>query len=108
MTKLTAFLQSQSEDNDEDEDADDLTLMGAPDPEQYKSKSGGILDTLADMQGKAEAQQAAEQKAEATAKFNYDMLAMSLKDQMKNFYSELDDQKKTKAEATEIKSSSEG
>merc|ERR1719355_403671 len=103
MTKLTAFLQSQSEDNDEDEDADDLALMGAPDPDAYKSKSGGILDTLADMQEKAEAQQSSLQKAEMKEKFNYDMLKQSLTDKITNQQQDLDDQKKAKAEAEETK-----
>merc|ERR1719161_1098241 len=108
LATLSAFLQSQSEDGDSDEDEDDLALTGAPDPEAYKSKSGGIIDTLADMQEKAEAQQSALQKEEMKSKFNYDMLKQSLVDKIENEQKELADQKKAKAEATEVKANAAG
>merc|ERR1719161_2970808 len=108
LATLSAFLQSQSEDSDGDEDEDDLALTGAPDPEAYKSKSGGILDTLADMQEKAEAQQSALQKEEMKSKFNYDMLKQSITDKLSNQEQELADIKKAKAEAQETKATAEG
>eukprot|EP00746_Dinoflagellata_sp_MGD_P162347 gnl/MRDRNA2_/MRDRNA2_89871_c0_seq1.p1 gnl/MRDRNA2_/MRDRNA2_89871_c0~~gnl/MRDRNA2_/MRDRNA2_89871_c0_seq1.p1 ORF type:complete len:726 (+),score=241.67 gnl/MRDRNA2_/MRDRNA2_89871_c0_seq1:61-2178(+) len=110
MMKLTEFLQSQSNDgdSDEDEDADDLSLTGAPDPDAYKSKSGGILDTLADMQEKAEAQQSTLQKEEMKSKFNYDMLKQSITDKISNQEQDLANVKKDKAEAQETKATAEG
>lgn len=108
MAQLTAFLQSQSEDGDDDADADDLSLTGAPDPDAYKSKSGGILDTLADMQEKAEAQQSTLQKDEMKSKFNYDMLKQSIEDKIANQQQELDDAKKSKAQAEESKAAATG
>merc|ERR1719281_1983868 len=67
--KVQALLQAQTSE-------DDLELQpaGAPDPAAYKSKSGGIVDTLEDMLEKAKAELADAQKAEMNSKFDYDML----------------------------------
>jgi len=110
VAALSAFLQSQTDasDEDADDDSDDLSLTGAPDPDAYKSKSGGILDALADMQEKAEAQQSVAQKEEMTSKFNYDMLAQALKDKIRNEQEELDAAKKDKGGAQEIKATTTG
>merc|ERR1712118_540754 len=47
--KLLGLIQNTQ--RDENDDAE----LGAPDPAVYKSKSGGIVDTLTDMKDKAEA-----------------------------------------------------
>merc|ERR1719178_403967 len=77
-SKVQALLQSQTAE-------DDLELQpaGAPDPAAYKSKSGGIVDTLEDMLEKAKAELADAQKAEMNSKFDYDMLKQKLEDAMK-------------------------
>ena len=72
------MLQSQTAE-------DDLELQpaGAPDPAAYKSKSGGIVDTLEDMLEKAKAELADAQKAEMNSKFDYEQLKQKLEDAMK-------------------------
>jgi hypothetical protein len=49
----------------------------------YDSKSGGIVDTLEDMQDKAEQQLATLRREEMQKKHAYEMLAQSLSDQLK-------------------------
>merc|ERR1719265_2101687 len=70
--KLLGLIQNtQGEENDDAE-------LGAPDPAVYKSKSGGIVDTLTDMKDKAEAELSEARKAEANTQHNYDMLKQGL------------------------------
>merc|ERR1719352_1738326 len=59
--KVQALLQAQTAEDDGDLE---LQPAGAPDPAAYKSKSGGIADTLEDMLDKAKAELADAQKAE--------------------------------------------
>merc|ERR1719453_427467 len=96
--KVQALLQSQTAE-------DDLELQptGAPDPAAYKSKSGGIVDTLEDMLEKAKAELADAQKAEMNSKFDYDMLKQKLEDAMAFGTKELDETKAAKAAAEEAK-----
>merc|ERR1719160_1341636 len=100
--KVQALLQSQTAE-------DDLELQpaGAPDPAAYKSKSGGIVDTLEDMLEKAKAELADAQKAEMNSKFDYDMLKQKLEDAMKHGTKELDETKAAKAAAEEAKAMGE-
>merc|ERR1719420_1030252 len=102
--KVQALLQAQSADTE-----DDLELQpaGAPDPAAYKSKSGGIVDTLEDMLEKAKAELADAQKAEMNSKFDYDMLKQKLEDAMKFGTKELDETKAAKAAAEEAKATGE-
>jgi len=108
--KLAALLQQASGENDGDGELDLQRAMsqGAPDPAAYKSKSGSILDTLADMQEKAEGTLDAKQKKEMEAKHNFEMLKQSLVDAIAANKKELADTKKDKAEAEETKATSEG
>merc|ERR1719267_176049 len=94
--KVQASLQAQTADTE-----DDLELQpaGAPDPAAYKSKSGGIVDTLEDMLEKAKAELADAQKAEMNSKFDYDMLKQKLEDAMKFGEKELGETKAAKATA---------
>jgi len=89
---------------------DDLDLQpgGAPDPASYKSQSGGILDTLADMLEKAKAQRSEGQKAEMNTKFNFDMLKQKLEDSMGAGDKDLKETKTAKAAAEEAKAVAEG
>jgi len=100
--QVQALLQAQTSE-------DDLELQpaGAPDPAAYKSKSGGIVDTLEDMLEKAKAELADAQKAEMNSKFDYDMLKQKLEDAMKFGTKELDETKAAKAAAEEAKATAE-
>merc|ERR1719191_2488463 len=103
--KVQALLQATTADTE-----DDLELQpaGAPDPAAYKSKSGGIVDTLEDMLEKAKAELADAQKAEMNSKFDYDMLKQKLEDAMAFGTKELGETKKAKAAAEEAKAVAEG
>jgi hypothetical protein len=98
--KVQALLQSQTEEDDHDLE---LQPAGAPDPAAYKSKSGGIVDTLEDMLEKAKGELADAQKAEMNSKFDYDMLKQKLEDAMKFGTKELGETKAAKAAAEEAK-----
>jgi hypothetical protein len=95
---LTALIQSQ-EDGEE---------LAAPGVAAYKSHSTGILDTLGDMQEKAEAKLAEVRKAEKTSLHNYDMLKQSLVDQLATDNSDMDATKQSKAADSEAKATAEG
>merc|ERR1719487_2400358 len=82
--------------------------MGAPDPAAYKSKSGSILEMLADMQEKAEATLDEKQKKEMEEKHNFEMLKQSLEDAIAANKKELAESKKDKAGAEEVKATAEG
>merc|ERR1719298_251309 len=100
--KVQALLQAQTGE-------DDLELQpaGAPDPAAYKSKSGGIVDTLEDMLEKAKAELADAQKAEMNSKFDYEQLKQKLEDAMKFGTKELGETKSAKAAAEEAKAVAE-
>merc|ERR1719247_447369 len=102
--KVQALLQSQTSEEDSDLE---LQPAGAPDPASYKSKSGGIVDTLEDMLEKAKGELADAQKAEMNSKFDYDMLKQKLEDAMKFGTKELDETKAAKAAAEEAKATAE-
>merc|ERR1719326_1746341 len=103
--KVQALLQAQTAEDDQDLE---LQPAGAPDPAAYKSKSGGIVDTLEDMLEKAKAELADAQKAEMNSKFDYDMLKQKLEDAMAFGTKELDETKAAKAAAEEAKATAEG
>eukprot|EP00427_Karlodinium_veneficum_P011277 CAMPEP_0169093952 /NCGR_PEP_ID=MMETSP1015-20121227/17703_1 /TAXON_ID=342587 /ORGANISM="Karlodinium micrum, Strain CCMP2283" /LENGTH=678 /DNA_ID=CAMNT_0009154611 /DNA_START=55 /DNA_END=2091 /DNA_ORIENTATION=- len=97
-SKLTAFLENSQEDED----------VGAPAGAVYKSHSGGIVETLQELFEKAESQL---EKARATETKNiqaYEMLAQSLKDEIKYATKDLDKAKKNLAASAETKASAEG
>merc|ERR1719265_471624 len=100
--KLVALLQNQ--EDSEDDDAE----LGAPAPDAYKSKSGGIVDVLNDMKEKAEKELSELRKAESNTQHNYDMLKQGLTDSISAATSEMDEAKKDMAEAEETKSVAEG
>jgi chromosome segregation ATPase len=99
-TKLTAMVQMQSDDSDSD--------MGAPDAAVYESKSGGIVDTLNGLLEKAEGQLDSATKAETSNKNKFDLLKQSLLDEIKFATKDMDETKKSLAEAGEIKAAAEG
>lgn len=95
---LKAFLQSG-----ENEDG-----VHAPAVEAYESHSSGILDTLADMQEKAEGMLAEARKTEVNARHAYELLAQSLKDELAVQGNTLSTNKKQRASASEVKAGAEG
>merc|ERR1719343_2002473 len=99
-TKITALAQSSQES--------DIADIGAPDAAVYKSHSGDIVETLQDLMDKAQAQLAAARKKEATAAHNFQMLKLSLEDQIKFDTKELDDTKADLAGSGEKLSAAQG
>merc|ERR1712194_237476 len=83
-------------------------MGGAPAAAVYKNKSGGIVDTIEDLKGKAEDQLDDIRKTETTNQNNYSVLKQTLKDQMKFANADLDEAKKGIAASTEKKATAEG
>jgi len=100
--KLMALVQSKDDDDDSELD------MGAPAAATYESKSGSIVDVLADMKDKAESELDELRKAEGSAKHNFNMLKQSLEDQIAADGTDLDQEKSAKAGAEEGKATAEG
>jgi DNA repair exonuclease SbcCD ATPase subunit len=99
-TKLMALVQAGSDDDDSD--------SGAPAPDAYKSKSGGIVDVLVDMKEKAEGELSELRKEEGTKQQNYEMLKQSLEGEIDANNKDLDEQKSMKSAAEESKATDEG
>jgi len=99
-TRLAALVQTQTEDSDSE--------TGAPAAEVYESKSGGIVDTLNGLLEKAQGQLDSATKAETSAKNKFELLKQSLEDEIKYANKDMDDTKKSLAEASETKASAEG
>jgi len=98
--KLTALVQSNSDSDDDD--------TGAPDGAVFENSSGGITDVLNDLLGKANSQLEAAREAEKSNLNNFELLSMSLTDQIKFATKEMDEAKKSLAESQEIKASAAG
>merc|ERR1711957_629239 len=101
-SRLTAFVQSAQKESDDDDEA------GAPAAAVYKSQSGGIVDTIQDLMGKAEDQLADIRKTENKNKNNFALLEQSLEDEIKFANNDLDAAKKGIAASTEKKATAEG
>jgi hypothetical protein len=103
--KLKSFIQQSSEDSDEN----DLTLK-QPQAKQvaYESKSGGIIQTVKEMQGKAEAELSDLRKKEMADAHEFKMLDQSLSGEISHGQEKLSAAKKAKAGAEETLASSEG
>jgi len=95
-SKLKAFLQAQQEG------------VNAPEAAAYESHSSGILDTLADMQEKAEGLLSDARKAEVNARHAYELLAQSLRDELRVQTESLSNTKKQLAATSEVKSQAQG
>jgi len=98
--KVMALLQSQSDDDDSE--------FGAPAAAVYESKSGGIVDVLADMKDKAESELDELRKAEGNAKHNFNMLKQSLEDQITADSTDLDQEKAAMSSSEQTKATAEG
>jgi len=100
--KLLSLVQNKQSDEDDD------AALGAPAPDAYKSKSGGIVDVLNQMKEEAEAQLAEARKTEQESKHNFEMLKTSLTDGLNAANKELAETKQNQAEAIETKAVAEG
>merc|ERR1719161_330981 len=100
--KLLGLIQNMQGDENSD------TELGAPDPAVYKSKSGGIVDTLTNMKDEAEGELSEARKAEANSQHNYDMLKQSLTDEIAAAEHDKKEAEDSKAEAAGIQATSEG
>jgi len=101
-SKLTAFLQDAENAQDGNDEP------GAPAAAVYKSSSGGIVATLQDLYEKAEAQLDELRKTETKNIQAYEMLAQSLKDEIKYGQKDMDKAKKNLATSKENKAVAEG
>merc|ERR1719478_465305 len=99
-SKLTSLLQNSQEDNSED--------FGAPAAAVFKSSSGGIVGTLQDLFEKAEAQLEEARKTETKSVQAYQMLAQSLKDEIKYGTADMNKAKKNLGASNEAKATAEG
>lgn len=94
--KLQAFLQSAQEG------------VNAPEAASYESHSNGILDTLADMQEKAEGILEDTRKTEVNSRHAFELLQQSLQDKLKVEHEGLSNTKKQLAATSEVKGQAEG
>merc|ERR1719408_643107 len=101
-TKLTALLQSSQESEDSSDS------LGAPAAQVYKNKSGGIIETMQDLYEKGEAQLEEARKTETKNIQAYEMLAQSLKDEIKYANQDLEKAKKSRAKSAEVQAAAEG
>merc|ERR1719478_1652743 len=100
--RLTAFLQHTQSD----EDSNDET--GAPAAAVFKGSSGGIIATLQDLYEKGETQLEKARSTETKSVQAYEMLAQSLKDEIKYATKDMDKAKKNLATSAETKATAEG
>jgi chromosome segregation ATPase len=96
--KLTSLLQNSGESDE----------PGAPAAAVYKSHSGGIVETLTELLEKAEGQLDEARKTETKNIQAYEMLASSLKDEIKYATKDMDKAKKDLGAAEEAKATAEG
>merc|ERR1719156_214849 len=103
--KLKSFLQQTSADTEND----DLTLK-QPQAKMvaYESKSGGIIQTVKDMQAKAEAELSDLRKKEMADAHEFSMLESSLKSEISHNQEKLGAATKAKAGAEEAGATAEG
>merc|ERR1719335_1941585 len=99
-SRLTAFVQNSQEDGND--------AVGAPAGDVFKSSSGGIVGTLQDLLEKGEAQLEEVRKTETKSVQAYQMLASSLKDEIKYGTKDMDKAKKALEASGEAKAAAEG
>merc|ERR1719379_375955 len=99
--KLTALVQ-RSAQAEEDGDA------GAPDPEAYKTHSGDIVATLQGLLEKAQEQLDSARAKETADLHNFELMVLTLEDEIKFGTKELGEAKAAKAESETAKAAAEG
>jgi hypothetical protein len=103
-SRLSAFVQSHQEA----EDGNANLNLAAPAASVYKSHSGGIVETITDMEDKAETQLDQARAKEMENTHNFEALKSSLQDEMKFASEELGQAKRDLSESDEKKSDAEG
>lgn len=98
--KLTALVQGNSRDEDDE--------PGAPAAAVYEGHSGGIIDTLESLLDKAKDALAKARSTETTSKNNFEVLKLSLEDEIKFGEKDMATTKKALAETQEVKATAEG
>merc|ERR1719181_2153321 len=103
--KLKSFIQQSTADTEDNE----LSLH-QPQAKQvaYESKSGGIIQTVKDMQAKAEAELSDLRKKEMADAHEFSMLESSLTSEIAHNKEKLGAATKAKAEAEEAQATAEG
>merc|ERR550532_3435491 len=99
--KLTALIQNSRQEEDEGE-------PGAPEAATYEGHSGGIIETLENLEEAAEGQLSDARKKETSSKNNFEMLKQSLEDEIANANKDLDGAKKSLAASGEAKATAQG
>lgn len=105
--KLTALVQRSSqapEDADDEEDA----AVGAPAAAAYESHSAGIVETIENLQEKAEEQLSELEKKETASLHNFELMEQAIKDEVKYANKELAEAKEELASTTEAKAAATG
>lgn len=97
--QLTALIQNSQESDDED--------TGAPAAAVYENQSGGIVDTLSDLQEKAQVELDDARKKETAALHSFQMVKQGLEDEIKFANKDMADAKKGLAESKEKKAEAE-
>jgi len=100
---IQSLLQSQSGESDED-----LSLQPQATSAAYSSQSSGILDTIADMQEKAEESLSSSRKDEMEAQHAYAMLKQGLEDSISVAKKQLGEATQTRATTEEELHAAEG
>jgi len=90
------------------ESEDESDSLGAPAAKVYEGKSGGIVQTMQDLYEKAEAQLEEVRGTEKKALQAYQMLAQSLKDEIKFGNKDMDKAKKSAGASAEAQATAEG
>merc|ERR1719191_2631961 len=90
----------QTEDGDEDSDSD-LSLQPQATVVAYEGHGGGILDTLGELQEKAETALSKARKGEMEQEHAYQMIKMSLEMELKTMKKRLDECQQGKASSEE-------
>jgi len=101
--RLQSFLQAQQDDGEDD----DLSMTGAPKADSFESKSGGILQTVEDMQEKAENTLSELRKKETDEQHSSEMIVSGLENELEHGKDKLSSATTNKAAATEAKGKAE-
>jgi len=102
--RLTALVQTSNTAADTDAESD----VGAPDATVYESQSGNVVQTLHDMMEKAESQLDSARKTETKNLQNFEMLKLSLSDEIKFANKDMAAAKSGLAQSSEAKAIAEG
>jgi len=103
--KLSAFVQDQQKSQDSDDDEQE---PGAPASAAYESQSGGVLDTLQDLQDKAESQLSDLRQRETKSLQHFELIKQELQNEIKYSNADLDEAKKGISGANERRATAKG